>query len=323
MGASALQGESHPPGRHRHLLGAPCSLSRRCVGLLVAMALTTLLRDPQSGLRRWFERRLPNLQPMKLAWRAAGPPSVPCSGSAIRSTVGTAFDYRLRYLFGETPAREFVAAHVGRGWAWWAKFSVELDSAVERLSPVNRRLDPLEEAELDRYCWVLALLESRYRMKGRFSNPRDGLGPAVDPEELLALAPSAGLNDLAGLVEMLHGSILARMVGRPQVLNPRFEGSRLLKADGDLIVEGILIDAKTTIDRNMDKTAAYQLLGYFLLDFHDTYKIDRVAFYLSRIPKLVMWRVDELLELVADEPVDVAELRTEFESVCRRSLSQA
>jgi hypothetical protein len=61
--------------------------------------------------------------------------------------------------------------------------------------------------------------------------------------------------------------------------------------------------------------AAYQLLGYPLLDFHDRYGIDAVGFYLARVPATVTWTLDEVLADVGGPDVTPHRLRDELEDL--------
>lgn len=289
------------------------------------MSLTSVLNDVNGPVRRWFEARLPNLKPMQLAWRAAGPPVDLCPEGVKPDVVGTAFDYRLRYFFGPTPARELVAAKGARGHADWPGFAAALDATIERLRPAGRVLGPAGEAELARYCWALALFESPYRMGGRSRTTRtpiDMLGPAPGLDALLGLAPDAGIDELSRLVAKLQTSPLAEMLNLPFCLNPKFRSAGRLVggADADLLVDGLLVEVKTTKDHTMRRRDGYQLLGYFLLDQSDEYEIKSLGFYLSRVAELVTWPVADLLGQVAGRPVDVADLRAEFASACQSGL---
>lgn len=74
------------------------------------MSLTGTLDRRHSPIRTWFEDRLPNLEPMRATWAAAGQPTTVCPVGVNPSIVGTAFDCRLRAFFGVTPAAGLVAA---------------------------------------------------------------------------------------------------------------------------------------------------------------------------------------------------------------------
>lgn len=280
------------------------------------MSLTRVLADVDGPVRAWFESRLPNLKPMRLAWRAAGQPVDLCPEGVDRGVVGVAFDYRLPYFFGQTPAQQLMAASGAWDHEDWPTFAAALDATVERLEPAGRTLDPADEAELARYCWTLAVFESHFRMgrARRYLTPIDALGPAPGLAALLELAPAGGIEDLGGLVSKLQCSTLAEMLDRPVCLNPKFRSAGRLVggADADILIDGLLVEVKTTKSDTMRRREdGYQLLGYLLLDQHAEHQIDSLGFYLSRIPALVSWPVAELLEEIAGSPVELADLRAE------------
>jgi hypothetical protein len=64
------------------------------------MSLTSLLRDRHTPVREFFEHRLPNLKGFQARWRECGPPQIQSPpGAGPPGTIGTAFDYRLRYFY--------------------------------------------------------------------------------------------------------------------------------------------------------------------------------------------------------------------------------
>ena len=72
-------------------------------------------------------------------------------------------------------------------------------------------------------------------------------------------------------------------------------------ADGDLILDGCLIDIKTTIKPIITKLYLYQIIGYALLDYDDTHKIHKLGLYMTRQNELLEWTVSELLGQVMEE----------------------
>ncbi|MGW1657646.1 hypothetical protein [Streptomyces atratus] len=68
-----------------------------------------------------------------------------------------------------------------------------------------------------------------------------------------------------------------------------------ISADADLIVDGLLLDFKSTHHpRPLPKHTAWQLLGHLLLDTHDRYRTDSLGLYLTRSAGLVsdcLWSV--------------------------------
>src|SRR5262249_1528028 len=90
------------------------------------MSLTTLISATGSPTRAWFRERFPNLERVRKDWRGLGTATIPrrCMPQD-GGTIGTPFDYRLRYCFATTRATDFVAArgadilvHALGGFVW-------------------------------------------------------------------------------------------------------------------------------------------------------------------------------------------------------------
>ncbi|MFI7709227.1 hypothetical protein [Nonomuraea sp. NPDC049480] len=91
---------------------------------------------------------------------------------------------------------------------------------------------------------------------------------------------------------------------------PTFDGSAYVSADADLIVDGLLIDFKST--RRTERfplPMILQLLGYTLMDFADRYRIDRVGVCLTRAGALIHWPIEDYLALLGARRRDLTELR--------------
>lgn len=76
------------------------------------MALTHELDRKDSPVRRWFEEWLPNAKPISQEWnaRVKEAPTIRAETDLrIPGTVGTAFDYRLRYSSAQTLLEDLVA----------------------------------------------------------------------------------------------------------------------------------------------------------------------------------------------------------------------
>ncbi|WP_371640782.1 hypothetical protein [Streptomyces virginiae] len=79
---------------------------------------------------------------------------------------------------------------------------------------------------------------------------------------------------------------------------PTFPHARI-SADADLIVDGPLLDFRSTRHTNTLRQAkAWQLLGYLLLDIDDQYGIETLGLYLTRGGVLAAWTVEEYLDLL-------------------------
>ncbi len=192
------------------------------------------------------------------------------------------------------------------------EFFDRLRRRVPELAPVNRQLAPAEEDELDRYCLLLALFEQVAR--SGIVWPGTILANCTREttcESVLASFPQSWLDDMAGLTVMFYKP-WAYYLGRPATLNPRFKLVGTGGADGDLIVDGILIELKAYQDPLFPATIR-QLLAYVLLDTEDMYGISGMGMYLVRHGELIVWRLEEAFDLLAGPGrASLPELRAGF-----------
>lgn len=304
-------------------------------GTVGQVSLTSRLRRRDDPLRVFFEDRLPNLAPMHQAVKDAGEVMLLPSEPVPYGTVGTALDYRIRYYFAVTPPEDLAAARgaavfeasLGNGdsrpgasgASCFDRFAAPLGELVDRVEPVGRRLVVDDEIALCRHCYVLALFEEWWRAAACQGSPLIGLGAGADAEAFLGLAGPAASEDLTRLSWVFFDTQEELLAG-PSELDPTLSGSRDVGgADADLIVGSTLIDIKSTMLRRLRRQDLYQLVGYTLLDYEDAYGVDEVAFYLARRPALVRWRLDDLLEEMAGDVVDPAELRADLRTLLRDS----
>src|SRR5262249_2681307 len=113
--------------------------------------------------------------------------------------------------------------------------------------------------------------------------------------ELLALPKDAWADDICGMVSLFveHAQHLLR---QPAILNPTFAGSLDVGgADADLIVNGCLIDIKSSKLPGIDPLDLRQLVGYVLLDYDDEYHMQSVGIYKARYGMLVTWPLEQFL----------------------------
>lgn len=80
-----------------------------------------------------------------------------------------------------------------------------------------------------------------------------------------------------------------------------------------------LIELKTQKSPRASWQTLYQLLGYVLLDFDDTYGIDSVGVYLTRQGVLVRWPLEGYLQDLHGQPVDLGKARSIFEDLLLRA----
>lgn len=200
-----------------------------------------------------------------------------------------------------------------------------LDNLTQSLQPQGRRLATEEEDQLNRFCIILGLFEPLARQlllpSRSQSIPSHLLGPLADREftsvnELLDIVELDRLADMRELSWAFHDQC-SHLLSLPHTLNPTFEGSSDVGgADADLIVDGTLIDIKTTIKPEIDNNWLWQLLGYTLLDYSDECGINAIALYMARQGLYLRWDLEEALRgLCGEHPPSLEELRAELKGV--------
>ncbi|MDE2838654.1 MAG: hypothetical protein OXL97_14295 [Chloroflexota bacterium] len=203
------------------------------------------------------------------------------------TTIGTAIDYRLRYYFASTPHRDLVAYDGAELLAeMYPQYSDPTQALFDDLAqfesdpPAQRRLVESEEYQLNRHCYVLALLEQLSRsLRSWGSSP---LLACDTVNEWLNIQSEEEIQDLAALSWLFYDSH-SNLLSLPCNLNPIFVGSDDVDgADADLIVDSTSVDIKTTIKASVAKDYIYQLIGYVLLDYTNEYQIDRIGLYMTR-----------------------------------------
>ena len=199
----------------------------------------------------------------------------------------------------------------------YRSFFSQLDALTRSDFPVARRLPVGEENELNRHCIVLALMEVVYRT-GRLDGAL-ATGEFRDVESLVGLAESHWVDDLRNLSWEFYDRF-HHLLSLPHVLNPTFDGSADVGgADADMIIDGVLIDIKTTVETKIIADWVWQLLGYVLLDYSDHHQISAIGLYMARQGQLIKWDLDEAIRgLCAEEPPSIKQLRTQFQELAQR-----
>lgn len=138
-------------------------------------------------------------------------------------------------------------------------------------------------------------------------------GGSVPGDDLLGLAPPAGLTQLAAFRRVFETALLPQLAARtgPWALGPTFAGSELIKADADLIAAGLLLDLKTSAKLSLG-TDLLQVIGYALLDFDDDYRIAELGIFTARYGYLATWELGALLSELAGHEISVQSARAEF-----------
>lgn len=288
------------------------------------MSLTSNLNNTRSPVRQFLQEQFPDTRPVvqECNRQMAGATTIRPESKVeahVAGLIGTAFDYRLRYYFGVTHPKDFIAwegmlSIGGPEQNLFVDFFVSLTNVLEQLQPVGKLLERKQEHLLTRYCVVLALLEQMFRShQAFFTSPLFKPSPKRSVPELLAIAEDHWVNDLCALSWAFyeeHGCLLTQHA----VLNPKFDGGRDVGgADADLVLGNCLVDIKATINPKLTTKMLYQLLGYALLDYTDRYRIREVAIYFARQQKLVRWSLEDLIgTLAGDYALPLNELREHF-----------
>ncbi len=317
------------------------------------MSLTSHLKDTSSPIHRFFAERFGDVgaaravlaptedpgivrglyvpsaaRPKKPVWRLGDPvviPELTDRRSYRWSSVGVAFDYRVRFFYpprdGDHRGAHRGAERLNEAWG-----NVGLPHAFEELEErvaalreeePSRRGETEFEQELGALCLVLALYEEVFRMGGAVHSPLDDLGPLVELQDVLTLATPTMRADLAALAGTLTATQDV-LLESEIVANPTFAASAFVGgADADLIAGHRLIDVKTVTASQIERLDLWQILGYVLLDTNQQYRVDEVGLYFSRHGVQVVWTVEGLLLLMAGQRVSVDEARHDFEAALR------
>jgi len=249
------------------------------------------------------------------------------------AVAGTAFDYRLRYEFEVGDPNTFTAA---KGWTdlvrlpmgkravdtGWSDMVQALFELTSRANPVAGNLTHTDELELARLCGLLALYEQLYRMGGifnqrTFETPIAKIGRNAPLEQLLDLLDDRLPADIAAMIGLFRSSKPELAKPKEVSLNPQFARSVELRgADGDLVIDHLLLEVKTVKTAAMSRRFAWQVLGYLLADTRDNYGVESVGWYFARQGTLWRYPVAEFLSRLAGSDVDLANARAEFAEVC-------
>ncbi|MGW6714402.1 hypothetical protein ACWF9X_15940 [Streptomyces globisporus] len=319
------------------------------------MSLVDGLRSPHTPLRRFLDRELSaGAKPLRDNYRAqhrANHILLPPPGVGTEAgTVGTAIDQRLRLAFtAAAPVDDATLIGIHRSGRFGSRgegrrmraagneLAAHLTETVRRLGLDNRD-QPIdhgqdEEEQLARMLIAAAWYQVLARTPIGFAFTPLAKAALKEPDaftltRLLELPDRDLVTDVTSqLHAAAHSPLEAlRARTRPQdcVGGPTFSGARIT-ADADLIVDGLLIDFKSTRHplNEMSQRTAWQLTGYLLLDAADRYRIDAVGLYLSRSGVLTSWPVEDYLDLLGACRRDLNDLRLVFRELLNGCRGQA
>lgn len=284
-------------------------------------------------LRRWCESRLANFDAVQATWPRPLRMHVP----RVRPDplppwlIGMAFDWRLRLGLELPPPEIVTTAHGGyevvaaRRWSRMAMAAECREPTDDH--PVSLLLRGArahgagadvvgirDEDMLARTSVVLARYEACYRTgQVRGDDALLEVGDTIDHDDLLRLCPDAVADQIIRLTALARRALAPLFPATRIETNPDFT-TGLVPADGDLVVDDLLIDLKTVSWMRLHPEWLWQVLTYAFLD-HGQRGLRSVAIYLSRHGALVRWEVDELLSLLTGTDVTRTALQDEFDAV--------
>ncbi|OIQ72020.1 hypothetical protein GALL_463610 [mine drainage metagenome] len=223
--------------------------------------------------------------------------------------VGTAFDYRLRFRIereNKCDTRPWIASlwsgssFVAQSELSEAGLDIDINYMSERSSSIediNSEARTLLDLYLKTGNMTDALIESALKLATIDIVFRSGRY-----EDQIGIVNPLDIADLSNLFELIDADKFKS--NQSCYLNPTFGiGSELVNgADADLIIDGALIDIKTT--KKSDFSWAYfdQLVGYLLLHAIDCEhqniprSIERLGIYFSRHNCLFLVNVTDLID---------------------------
>ena len=225
------------------------------------MSLSSLIADTTSPLSVFLNEHFPSLKGTQARYVKGAPPLQFAACSANPGTVGTAFDWRSRFLVDLHPDVRLPlagAVKVGRSDLFQALVQLLTESGFEvshgaaTITP-NPQLESFkggrDEPWLCRFAWVLALYTELFRSGALFpGSPLHRLGSSISPGDLISLAPDDACEDIAALAGAMRQTVLPILSGRqPVVLGPTFSGSAAVGgADADMSASGLLVELKSS-----------------------------------------------------------------------------
>ncbi|WP_326726421.1 hypothetical protein [Streptomyces phaeochromogenes] len=308
------------------------------------MSLTSSLKDQASAMSRFLAEHLPGTDGLLSDYRrrlARCPAPVNPADRAGQQPeyrmLGHTIDHRLRISLGAPtgqPIKEGIVRAVidDDGWPDPAIISTVQAAGAVLLKELDQyessdgqplELDSEAEKRLVQLCHVASSFEAIYRRGGWVrGNSLGSSRPGATLDEIIHAVPAYVVDDIRQQMALAAhpGPFdgLRQLPAEQRVCGPVFDGSlHVGGADADFILRGQLIDCKATIrPERMGRAELYQLAGYLLLDYSDSYSIESVGLYLSRQGALIDWNVADFLGFMGAQ-LELPDLR----AACRYALT--
>ncbi len=252
------------------------------------MSLSDFIGLPDVRARLKAEFPKPKLD-IKQEILAAAP-----NGSDVR-LVGTAFDYLLRFhiKYQNPQAQESGWIAESALYHFTRKRQNDLFNQAKKVidQARNNYQEFLTNGQFTNELLQSALLLGRLDAVMRAGYIHDAWS-AINQQDI---------QDLRNLVPLLKPELF-KSSGKI-ILNPSWEEAALLVrgADGDLIIDDLLVDFKTVKELKLELRDFYQLMGYYTLSAidqkqgEDTVELKRLGIYFSRFGVLYQFNVEDVV----------------------------
>lgn len=274
------------------------------------MSLTFELQSKDSFVRRFIDAEFPHLQKLSKQINSSLERYESDLHQLYQKTVlymlaGTAMDYRIRMYFSDTPHKQGALAtglsairgasisgyrnpwfdlHKSREYIGISgKLILSFERFVKQFKPVRRRLAPSKEEQLCRYCVLFAHIDFFRRFSPGALEYLIKIG-SHDVNSMLKAMDKDVVKDIMDLSSRFYSENKKLLKGFSKVyVGKSLAGSKDVGgADFDLVVDGCLFEVKTTTKPKITTAFLRQLIGYFLLDYTDQFKIRKAAIHLTR-----------------------------------------
>ncbi len=255
------------------------------IGVLNDMSLTTFLAKPDVRAKFSSEFAKPKLQVKR---EIVAPPL-----TKRYSLVGTAFDYLMRFHI-EYLNPQFIKK---QGWIAEAALHLLSDEFLEKGEAIVAKAKTNLNCFLETGKYDDELLKSALLLAGLDPIFRAGVG-----QEYIGLIDEQDVQDLRKLISAIDLQIFK--AEKYCLLNPTFGKASLLVggADADLIIDGSIIEIKTTKSLELTRDYFNQLIGYYILYMlggingeRCSPEISKLAIYFSRYAYFHVIEIDEII----------------------------
>ena len=253
------------------------------------MSLTSFLKD-NADVRECFRQEFK--KPKFLAKNDLVAPPL----TTRYSTVGTAFDYLLRFFV------QHLNPHTVDRGNWVAESAVERLADDAKLYAKGEKIVSRARKELASFLtngqMSEALIESALSLATLDPIFRAGLG-----HETIGDVHKDDVQDLKNLISAVDKKPFT--ANNLCMINPNFGSASVLVggADADLVVDDTIIDIKTTKNLTLERRDLDQILGYYVLHYisgigelNPKPTITKIAIYFSRFGYLYVVPLSELVD---------------------------